>query len=327
MSNAVSQRKQAFFEVPCSGEFVSASCPLPPRDGVHASCVVLPHETWPSLLAYLTQRFAHVADSWQHRLAAGELWDDAGQPLPPDSPYRAGQRLWYFRSVDAETPVPFDIDILYRDDSLLVVDKPHFLACVPGGRHLRETVLTRLRRDPSLAEASPIHRLDRETAGVMLFCLQPSARGAYQRLFASREVHKQYEAIGRYRADLALPLHYRSRLQELPGGFVIQEVAGEPNSDTLIECMQQRGAWAQYRLTPGSGKKHQLRAHLAALGIAIANDPWYPVFHNDKAADDFSRPLALLARRIAFIDPIDGRERVFDSRRALVWPQEDTCCN
>jgi len=260
-------------------------------------------------------------------LAAGELWDDAGQPLQSDSPYRAGQRLWYFRSVDAETPVPFDIDILYRDDSLLVVDKPHFLACVPGGRHLRETVLTRLRRDPSLAEASPIHRLDRETAGVMLFCLQPSARGAYQRLFASREVHKQYEAIGRYRADLALPLHYRSRLQELPGGFVIQEVAGEPNSDTLIECMQQRGAWAQYRLTPGSGKKHQLRAHLAALGIAIANDPWYPVFHNDKAADDFSRPLALLARRIAFIDPINGRERVFDSRRTLPWSQEDTCCN
>jgi len=300
---------------------------LAPRDGVHASCVVLPHETWPSLLAYLIQRFAHVADSWQHRLAAGELWDDAGQPLQSDSPYRAGQRLWYFRSVDAETPVPFDIDILYRDERLVVVDKPHFLACVPGGRHLRETVLTRLRRDPSLAEASPIHRLDRETAGVMLFCLQPSARGAYQRLFASREVHKQYEAIGRYRADLALPLHYRSRLQELPGGFVIQEVAGEPNSDTLIECMQQRGAWAQYRLTPGSGKKHQLRAHLAALGIAIANDPWYPVFHNDKAADDFSRPLALLARRIAFIDPINGRERVFDSRRTLPWSQEDTCCN
>ncbi|MFC3532445.1 pseudouridine synthase [Vogesella facilis] len=302
------------------------SCPLPPRDGVHASCVVLPHEAWPSLLAYLEQRFAHVAGSWQQRLAAGELWDDAGQPLAAEAPYRPGQRLWYFRSVEGETPVPFDIDILYRDQRLLVVDKPHFLACVPGGRHLHETVLTRLRRDPALADASPIHRLDRETAGVMLFCLDPAARGAYQRLFEARAVYKCYEAIAPYRAGLALPRQHRSRLQELPGGFVMQEVAGEPNSDTLIELMQRRGDWAQYRLMPGSGKKHQLRAHLAALGIAIANDPWYPDFRNDKAADDFSHPLALLARRIAFTDPIDGCERLFDSRRTLAWPDEAAEC-
>ncbi|WP_246210802.1 pseudouridine synthase [Vogesella oryzae] len=302
----------------------AADCPLPPRDGVHASCVVLPQQHWPSLLAYLRQRFAHVADSWQHRLAAGEVWDDCGQPLTPAAPYMPGQRIWYFREVADETAVPFEIDILHRDDRLLVVDKPHFLACVPGGRHLRETVLTRLRRDPALANASPIHRLDRETAGVMLFCLDPAARGGYQRLFEARAVYKSYEAIAPYRADLALPLQHRSRLEELPGGFVMREVAGEPNSDTLIELIQRRGDWAQYRLTPGSGKKHQLRAHLAALGIAIANDPWYPDFNNDKAADDFSRPLALLARRIAFTDPFDGSERVFDSRRQLAWPEDNT---
>lgn len=300
----------------------AADCPLPPRDGVHASCVVLPQEDWPSLLAYLCQRFAHVADSWQPKLAAGELWDASGQPLAPTAPYRPGQRIWYFRSVDDEPAVPFDIDILYRDARLLVVDKPHFLASVPGGRHLRETVLTRLRREPGLATASPIHRLDRETAGVMLFCLDPAARGAYQRLFEARAVYKCYEAIAPYRDDLALPLLHCSRLQEAPGEFVMREVAGEPNSDTLIELLQRRGDWAQYRLTPGSGKKHQLRAHLAALGIAIANDPWYPDFRNDKAVDDFAHPLALLARRIAFTDPVDGSARVFDSRRQLAWPTD-----
>lgn len=299
----------------------TANSPVPPRQGVAASCLVLPQGHWPDLLTFLCQRFAHVADAWAHRLAAGQVWDDAGEPLAPAAPYQPGLRIWYFREVAHEIPVPFDIAILHRDARLLVVDKPHFLACVPGGRHVRETVLTRLRSQPGLEQVSPIHRLDRETAGVMVFCIDAASRGAYQRLFEQRSVQKEYEAIAPWRPDLPLPRLHRSRLSEVPGEFVMQEVAGEPNSETVISLLAQRDNWARYRLQPATGKKHQLRAHLAALGIGIANDPWYPVFRHDKAADDFSQPLALLARSIAFTDPIDGSQRHFFSQRTLAWPQ------
>lgn len=299
-----------------------AFSPLPPRDGVAASCLVLPDGQWPSLLDFLCQRFPHVAHSWAQRLANGRVWDQHGQPLAADAPYRRGQRLWYFREVADEVVVPFAMDILYRDAHLLVVDKPHFLAAVPGGRHVQETALTRVRRLPGLAEAVPIHRLDRETAGVMVFCLDPASRGAYQRLFAQREVVKVYEAIGRWQPQLAQPCVHRSRLVELPATFVMSEVPGAANSETQIRLLARRGAWAHYQLQPLTGKKHQLRAHLAALGAGIAHDPWYPVWQAPKAVDDFSRPLALLARSIAFTDPVSGQPRFFASQRQLDWPQE-----
>lgn len=296
--------------------------PVPPRDGVAASCLVLPAGPWPDLLAFLQARFPHVAASWAQRLAAGQLWDDGGQPLPSPAPYRAGQRIWYFRQVASEVAVPFEAPILFRDDRLLVVDKPHFLACVPGGRHLQQTVLTRLRQLPGLAAISPIHRLDRETAGVLVFCVDPAWRGAYQRLFEQQQVSKEYEAIAPWPPAQPLPLDYACRLQERAGEFVMSVVPGEPNSHTRISLLRQQGGWAHYRLQPSSGKKHQLRAHMAALGVPIRHDPWYPVFRHDKADDDFSQPLALLARSIAFIDPVDGSQRRFCSQRQLPWPEE-----
>lgn len=296
--------------------------PVPPRDGVAASCLVLPAGPWPDLLAFLQARFPHVAASWAQRLAAGQLWDDGGQPLPSPAPYRAGQRIWYFRQVAGEVTVPFEAPILFRDDRLLVVDKPHFLACMPGGRHLQQTVLTRLRQLPGLAAVSPIHRLDRETAGVLVFCVDPAWRGAYQRLFEQQQVSKEYEAIAPWPPVQPLPLDYTCRLQERAGEFVMSVVPGEPNSHTRISLIRQQGGWAHYRLQPSSGKKHQLRAHMAALGVPIRHDPWYPVFRHDKADDDFSQPLALLARSIAFTDPVDGRPRHFCSQRQLPWPEE-----
>jgi len=299
------------------------NAPVPVRQGLSPSQLYLPPGSWPSLLAFLRQRFAHVeARAWDQRLASGQVFDAQGRPLSLDSAYVPGQRIWYYREVSAERAIPFEAALLYHDQRLVVVDKPHFLPCMPGGRHVRETLLTRLRLALDLPELSPLHRLDRETAGVMLFCTRPEYRGAYQTLFQLRQVHKEYEAIARFLPGLSLPLLHRSRLQQGGDSVFMSEVAGAANSETRIELIERRGDFARYRLTPLSGKKHQLRVHLAALGIAIHNDPWYPVRLPDRAADDFSSHLLLLARAIDFVDPVDGSLRSYRSTRTLDWPEE-----
>lgn len=300
-----------------------APSPLPIRDSIAPSYAWLPQGQWPNLLAWLMERFPHLEPGiLEDRLARGEIVDEAGRIMTADTPYRPGSRIWYYREVPPETPVPFEETILHRDEHLLVVDKPHFLATVPGGRYLRETLLARLRNKLDLPELTPIHRLDRETAGLVLFCIHPPSRGKYQALFEQRAVQKIYEAIAPFRADLELPRVHRSLLQEGSRDgerfFTMQEVAGVPNSETRIVLIEQRADLAKYRLAPHTGRKHQLRAHMAALGVPILNDPWYPAVLEDKG-DDFSQPLQLLAREIAFVDPVSGEARHFSSRRALDW--------
>jgi tRNA pseudouridine32 synthase/23S rRNA pseudouridine746 synthase len=295
--------------------------PLPTRDGLSPSHLHLPAGQWPSLLAFLVEYFPHVAAAvWHARLTAGLVVDDQGVPYRPDSAYIAHQRIWYYREVVHEVPVPFAAPVLFRDERLVVADKPHLLAAVPAGHYVRETLLTRLRLELDMPALTPLHRLDRETAGVMLFCTRPEDRGRYQTLFQRHEVRKEYEAIAPFCAGLALPLIRRSRLEERGDSFLMEEVDGEPNSETCVELIERHGDLARYRLMPSSGKKHQLRAHLAALGIGIRGDRWYPQLLPERAADDFSAPLQLLARSIAFIDPFDGRERQFSSGRSLSWP-------
>ncbi len=296
--------------------------PLPVRDTVAPSYAWLPEGDWPHLFAWLLQRFPHVSEEvLRRRLERGEIVDEEGHALTTTSPYKPGSRIWYYREVPDETPVPFEAVVLHRDEHLLAVDKPHFLATVPGGRHLRETVLTRLRHELDLPDLTPIHRLDRETAGIVLFCLHPPSRGAYQQLFAERVVEKTYEAVAPFRADLILPCVHKSRLEEGERDgqrfFTMQEVEGEPNSETRIELLERRDGLAKYRLSPSTGRKHQLRAHMAALGVPISNDPWYPFVQVDK--EDYSRPLQLLAREITFIDPLSGEQRCFTSQRQLDW--------
>lgn len=296
------------------------NAPLPLRDGVAPSFLELPAGDWPDLLSFLIERFPHVAaELWCERLQRGALVDQSGKPFARDSVYPARGRVWYYREVPPETPVPFDSPVLYRDERLLVADKPHFLACIPAGRHLQETLLTRLRAAFNLPQLTPIHRIDRETAGVMLFCIDPASRNAYQSLFATRDVVKEYEAIAPYRPDLLLPYCHQSRLEEKIDSFTMHEVAGEPNSETRIELLEVHDDLGRYRLWPSSGKKHQLRAHLAALDIPILNDAWYPQLLPDKG-DDFSRPLQLLAKSIAFVDPFSGQHHHFESARSLAWP-------
>eukprot|EP01137_Pigoraptor_chileana_P009442 Opistho-2@57718 len=292
------------------------------RDGVSASAVACPAGPWHRVIDFLAARLPMVSrQDWLARLAQGDVLDARGQVLPADAPYRQGTRLYYYRRLAQEDPIPFEETILYQDEQLLVADKPHFLPVTPKGRYVQQTLLTRLKRRTGLAELVPIHRLDRETAGLTLFSVQPATRDAYQRLFRERAVEKVYEAIAPFRQDLALPMRYRSRLQERSEAFMqMEEVAGTPNAETGIALLERLGELARYELRPTTGQKHQLRAQMNALGLPIVGDRIYPLLQPEQTPPDYRQPLQLLAREIAFADPLDGRQQHFVSTRQLGGP-------
>ncbi len=243
-----------------------------------------------------------------------------GERVAAKDAYQPNSHLLYFRRLAREPEIPFEEVILYQDEHILVADKPHFLPVTPSGLYLQQTLLNRLRRTTGLQHLSPLHRIDRDTAGLVVFSVQAHERGAYQNLFRDRLVTKAYEAIAPYAKDLGerLPMTYRSRLEESEHFLQMKEVEGEFNTDTHIELLEVMGSWAKYRLTPGSGKKHQLRCHLNSLGVPIQHDQIYPVLTPYQEYDlDFSKPLQLLAKEIAFTDPITGEGRAFISQRQL----------
>ncbi|MCM2348248.1 MAG: pseudouridine synthase [Acidovorax soli] len=293
---------------------------LPVRDGVSPSCVVLPSRGQGSMLDFLAQRLPVVArDAWCQRMLAGEVVDERGQAVAPERPFEGGLRLYYYRSLPAEPVLPFSEAVLYQDEHLVVADKPHFMPVTPSGRYLHNTLLVRLKRQLGLPQLSPLHRIDRDTAGLVLLSVQQRTRGAYQALFRDRQITKHYDAIAPWRADLAFPREHASRLAESPQFFRMQEVPGEPNSHTHMQLLEVAGDWARYRLSPITGKRHQLRVHMAALGLPLRNDPFYPVV-NDPPEGDYSRPLQLLARSLEFFDPLTGEPRAFASQQRLVLP-------
>jgi tRNA pseudouridine32 synthase / 23S rRNA pseudouridine746 synthase len=221
--------------------------------------------------------------------------------------------------------------ILHQDAHLIVVDKPHFLPVTPSGKYLQETVLVRLKRKLGLNDLIPIHRIDRDTAGLVLFSVQPATRDAYQALFRDRAVQKTYEAIAPWRPDLTFPMTRHSRIVEDKSegrGFMTQtEVEASPNAPlnaplnalTHIQVLEIKGNFAQYQLKPVTGKRHQLRVHMHALGIPIQCDGIYPVL-TPEGQIDYDNPLQLLAKSIEWVDPISGEVRRFESRRTLNFP-------
>lgn len=246
------------------------------------------------------------------KVLAGEVVLPDGTPVDATTTLPEGAHVYFYRDLVDEVEVPFDIPVLYRDDDIVVVDKPHFLATMPRGGHVAQTALVRLRRDLDLPDLSPAHRLDRLTAGVLLFTVRREVRGPYQRLFAEGGVRKTYLARAHGVATVSLPATLRSRIIKQRGRLQAFEEAGEPNAETHVEEMGS----GLYRLSPRTGQTHQLRVHMASIGLPIIGDSLYPNVI-DVAPDDFGNPLQLLAQRLAFTDPITGENREFISARVV----------
>jgi len=294
----------------------------PPRDGVGPSSVVLPRGAWPTVLDFLTERFPGVHRAqWLQRMEAGAVRCDLGHALAMDAPYLAGLRVYYFRALPPEPKIPFFEVLLHQDEHLLVVDKPHFLPVMPSGKYLQETLLVRLKNKLGLLDLVPIHRIDRDTAGLVLFSVNPATRDAYHAMFREHQVAKTYQAIAPWNPALAWPLRRASRIAESAHFMRQCEVDGPPNALTRIAPLENSGLWARYQLEPVTGQRHQLRVHMAALGLPLAGDGIYPVLTPEGSAD-YTKPLQLLAKSISFKDPVSGKALRFESQRSLRSLQE-----
>ncbi|WP_405556957.1 pseudouridine synthase [Streptomyces sp. NBC_01171] len=303
--------------------------PLPQRRGVDPVRVRLPVDgAWATVREHLVARLTGAGPGRVDAMFdAGAVVGADGLPVGPEAPYRPGMFVWFHRELPPEVPVPFPVEVVYRDEHIVVADKPHFLATTPRGSHVSETLLARLRHDLGLPELGAAHRLDRLTAGLVLFTVRPEERGVYQGLFRDRRVHKEYEAVARHDPELELPRTVRSRILKERGVLAAREVAGEPNAVTRVEITEHRDrdGLARYRLLPATGQTHQLRVHLNTLGVPILGDPLYPEVAPATAPGDFRRPLQLLARGLEFTDPLTGAWHSFVSGRTLqAWtsPEE-----
>jgi len=290
---------------------------LPQRNGLDPARMKLPAEgPWATVRDHLVERIPRLPADRLDEMLAEERIVGVDGPISIDTPFLPGAFIWFHRDLPDEVPVPFEIGIVHADEQLVVVDKPHFLATIPRGQHVVETALVRLRRDLGLPELSPAHRLDRVTAGLLMFVTRREYRGKYQTLFRDRKVRKEYEAIARHDPGLDLPVTVRSRIVKERGTITAQEVPGPVNAETYVELAEHADGRGRYRLVPATGRTHQLRVHMNHLGIPILGDRFYPTV-TETPLDDFSRPLQLLAKTLEFTDPVTGAHRRFESKLTL----------
>ena len=270
------------------------------------------------MLDFLVQRFPGVAaEVWQQRLRQGDVVDAQGAPVTPDRAYQPKLHLYYYRSVPDEAPIPYEEAVLFQDEHLVVADKPHFLPVVPSGGYLQQTLLVRLKRRLGLTDLVPLHRIDRDTAGLVLFSLNPDTRSIYQGLFRQHTMRKTYQATARWDPALPWPLRRETRIGDSAHFMQQQELPGLPNTSTLIQPLAVHGSLAQYQLQPITGHRHQLRVHMNALGLPILGDGIYPTLTPEGHTNP-AQPLPLLAQALDCTDPLTGIFRRFESERRLL---------
>jgi len=290
--------------------------PLPIKNGISPNKIWLPEGSWSTVFDFFQQRFPQLtADDCRERFERNEVCTSDGKVLRIDSGYCPGVHLYFYREVKNELIIPFREKILYEDDNIVVVDKPHFLAVAPSGQYLEQTLLVRLRRALGNNEIELCHRLDRETAGVVLLTKKQEVRAIYNSLFSERKITKIYHARAA-KSDAIFPIVKKSRLVKGEPYMRMREAKGVSNTESVISVLHHEQKTNLYQLEPTTGKKHQLRVHMAALKIPIVNDPLYPKFQ-PKESSDFSSPLQLLAKTLKFVDPIDGRPKKFESNQSL----------
>lgn len=288
----------------------------------YPSLVTLPNAArpYPSIFAFLCRRFPAISpECWLKRMAQGKVLDEGGEPISLETEYVPLQRIQYFREVGTEPVIPFAEKILFLDNELLVACKPHFLPVTPGGRYVEECLLNRLRKHTGIDDLAPLHRIDRDTAGVVLFSVNKSSRGIYGKLFRTGQIEKTYQALA-----ACLPLQkttqweVEDRIVQGEPWFRMRSTPGTVNARSVISLEEVNGESARFTLRPRTGKTHQLRIHMSGLGFGILNDRYYPELQAE-CADNFETPLQLLAKSVRFRDPLSGMNREFTSERTLLW--------
>lgn len=301
--------------------------PLPPRHGLQAAWVRTPDRDpenalpWPTMRDFLVAKLGPAGDRVDDMLARGAFVDDQGKPWTGSEIYRPHTFVWFHRELRDEAEVPGTLDVLYRNERIVVFDKPHFLSTIPRGRHVVQSAVVRARQALGLPELSAVHRLDRGTAGVLLMATEKRWRAPYHSIFAAASTAKAYEAIAPFDPTIEFPREVSSHLVKEVGVLQAEVLALPPNAHTRIALLETRGNWGRYEVHPLTGKTHQIRMHFLALGIPLFNDPLYPVVQPWEI-DDFTHPMGLLARELSFVDPVDGTKRTFRSARALAWPDQ-----
>jgi tRNA pseudouridine32 synthase/23S rRNA pseudouridine746 synthase len=309
-----------------AGHVLSSSQTSSAAIAAQPSYIVLPRtnelagKQYQTVIDFLIDHFKQIDPSvWQQRIEAGKVHWQHGGLIGINTAYQATQRVYYYREVVAETKVPFAEQVLYQDSNTIIVYKPHFLPVTPGGNYVNECLVHRLRIATQIDTVAPAHRLDKDTAGVMLMTLDPQTRHAYHQLFLDNKITKDYQAIAKLTPQLlvqladntcTLPMHWtvKNRIVAATPSFTMQVVEGEANSHSEISLVAVKGDLGLFTLSPITGKTHQLRVHMQSLGMPILNDRFYPILQ-PKGPDNFGKPLQLLAKRLRFTDPISGTEQ------------------
>ena len=285
---------------------------------ISPSKVWLPKESLAkTVYEFMVAKFPGIsAEVWAKRFEEGKVFRKAGEAFDLQSPYEGDQHIFYYREVPSEKRIPFEEKIIFQDENILVVDKPHFLPVHPSGIYVNETLVNRLKKKTGILDLVVAHRLDRLTAGVILCIINKEKRGLFQQLFLDRKVQKTYLAVGTVPAEKQQEWHLKNCLERVYENFLMRVGEGDANSESFIRILEEKDDRALFELKPVTGKKHQLRVHMAHIGSGIENDPLYPEVQEDRE-DDYSKPLQLLAKKLEFIDPVSGKAMVFESSQDL----------